>query len=170
MWNPYISRPKLHVLLENSWFVVTLVLSHAEVRLCRFVWSELISNRWRCIVCLAQLPFVLWLSIPWPFRNWPLRLVLCFARVRTFLWMVCTRPYDFWGGIQQNKRIKAFYSPPRVKTVLRHVRNLRLETGTILRTGRHFIFLFTRRKLNKQKSTKNIWIKLKIKNENMRSF
>lgn len=141
------------MLLENSWLVVSLVLTHAENCFCYLVWSELASNRWWSVICLIQLPLVPWFSVPWPLRNRPLRLILCFAGVGTLLRMISSRPNDFWSRIQQNQRIKSFDCSSCIQTELRHIGNFRLQIWKILRSRSHFIFFFTWRKLNKQKNT-----------------
>ncbi len=92
--NPYLHWFELHVRFENAWIIVSLIFSDTERWLAYFIWSELTSNwRW-CVICLIQLPFVLWFTVSWTFGNGPCWLVFSFACIWAFFWMVSARAND----------------------------------------------------------------------------
>ncbi len=149
-----LHRLELHMRLEDSSStIISLILSNTEMRLAWLVGSILSSYRRWSVIGLIQLPLVFWLTISWALGYRPLRLVLCFACVWAFLWMISSWTYNFRCWIQQNQWIESFNSSSRIKTELRCVRNFRLNVWIVLRPWCHFVFLLSRWKLNKKQIT-----------------
>ena len=126
MLNTNLDWFELHVALENACLVVSFVIADTELRFCRLLWTELIPHWRRCIVCLIQLPFVLWLTVSRTLGNWPSRLCLCFASVGALFRVISSWSNNLWCRIKQNQRIKSFYSSSCIKTELRSWWYLRL--------------------------------------------
>ena len=102
MLDLYLHRFELHVWLENPWLIVSLIFTDTEGWFADFIRSELSSDGWRCVIGLVELPLVFGLTVSWAFRNGPGWLVLGFAGIRTFLWMISAGAHDLWCRIQQD--------------------------------------------------------------------
>lgn len=144
----------LHMCLENSRFVVSLLLSHAKKWLWWLIWSLLKSNWGSSVICLIKLASILVSRISGSFWHWPMWLILIDTSQRALFRMIWAWSNDLRSWVELNQRIKPFYCSPGIKTILWLIWNFWLKVRNIFRPRGHLVlfllgwklyhFLFTR--------------------------
>ena len=149
MLNSHIYWSVLHMSLEYSWLLVSVLPSNTEMRLRSLIWSYL-SAYWRSgIVSLVELSSILMSRVSWTFGQWPMRFIGVYTGVGTFFWVVGSWTYNFWGRVEFYQGVKSFDSSSGIETVLRLIWYLWFKIGDILWTWSHFVLLLSWRKLHK---------------------
>lgn len=145
----YIHWLILHMGLEDTRFVISLLFSYTKQRLWSFIGSNL-RPHWRgCIVCLVKLGSVLVSWIPWSFWQGPMRFILIYTGIWALFGVVRSRTYDLWCWVELDKGVKSFNSSPSVQTILGLFGNLGSEVGGVFGARGHFVLLLVRGELNK---------------------
>lgn len=148
-----LNRPVLHVWLEYSWFVVSLLFPYTIQGLRRLIWSFLGSN-WRSgVICLVQLSSILMAGVTRTLWHWPMRLVLINTSEWALFGMVWARANDLRSGVKFNKWIESLDSSSSIQAILRLIWYFWSEIGGILRSWGHFVLFLLGRELHDFRNT-----------------
>jgi len=148
-----LNRSVLHMWLEYSWFIVSLLFSYTIQRLRRLIWSFLGSNGRSGVICLVQLSSILMGGVTRTLWHWPMRLVLVNTSQCALFGMVWARANDLRSGVKLNKWVQSLYSSSSVQAILRLIRYFWSEIGGILRSWGHFVLFLLRRELHDFRNT-----------------